>query len=209
MTTDTHKKMEFELSQGDGVTLKKNSLDTLISRELEGTGLKFTTVEERIVQPDGTVKIKQHRQFDGVVEGYEAVYKFLAGNPCWFMGCEQLRSELDTALENAKASGCSECEARSIKRRFIPKIKAAIDAHVAAGGSNPKTIQAKPHIKINRVTKSTTSSTETINTGTVEVSGSGGESLKGTGTLQQLLRRAANGIKKIFGVSKTKGESSK
>lgn len=201
--------MEFELSQGNGVTLKKDSVDAIISRELEGTGLKFKTIEERVVQPDGTVKIKHHRQFEGVVEGYEAVYKFLAGNPCWFMGCEQLRKEMDTALENAKAAGCSECEARSIRRKFIPKIKAAIDAHIAAGGSNPKTIQAKPHVKINRVTKSATTSTETINTGTVEVPGSGGKGTKGTGTFQQLLRRASDGIKKIFGAGKTKGESSK
>ena len=209
MTETKTTKIEFELSPEVGLIQKKSSINEIITQELEGTGLKFSTIEEKVEQPDGTVKIQYRRQFEGVVEGYEAVYKFLAGNPCWFMGCEQLRNEMDTALENAKASGCSECEARSIKRRFIPKIKAAIDAHVAAGGSNPKTIQAKPYIKINRVTKSTTSNTETLNTGIVEVSGSGGKSIKGTGAFQQLLRRASNGIKKIFGISKTKGENSK
>ena len=201
--------MEFELSPDVGLIQKKSSFNEIITQELEGTGLKFSTIEERIEQPDGTVKIQHRRQFEGVVEGYEAVYKFLSGNPCWFLGCEQLREELNTAIANAKASGCSECEARSIKRRFIPKIKAAIDAHIAAGGENPKTIKPKPIIKINRNVKSPTAGKKNSDTRIVEVSGSGDTCLEGTEPFKELLRRTTDCIKKIFRTRKTKGESRK
>lgn len=209
MTDTKTTKMEFELSPDIGLIQKKSSFNEIITQELEGTGLKFSTIEEKVEQPDGTVKIRYRRQFEGVVEGYEAVYKFLAGNPCWFLGCEQLREELNTAITNAKASGCSECEARSIKRRFIPKIKAAIDAHVAAGGENPKTIKPRPIIKINRDVKSPTAGKKNSDTRIVEVPGSGSTSIKRTGAIEKLLRRTANCIKKIFRTSKTKGESRK
>lgn len=209
MTDTKTTKMEFELSPDVGLIQKKSSFNEIITQELEGTGLKFSTIEERIEQPDGTIKIQHRRQFEGVVEGYEAVYKFLAGNPCWFLGCEQLREELNTAIANAKASGCSECEARSIKRRFIPKIKAAIDAHVAAGGENPKTIKPKPIIKINRNVKSPAADKEISDTRVVEVPGSGDTCLEGTAAFQELLRRTADCIKKIFRTRKTKGESRK
>lgn len=208
--TDTKKtELEFEISPGVGLIQKKSSFDEIVTQELEGTGLKFSTIEERIEQPDGTIKIQRRRKFEGVVEGYEAVYKFLAGNPCWFLGCEQLREELNIAMANARASGCSECEARSIKRRFIPKIKAAIDAHVASGGENPKTIKPRPIIKINRDVKSPTAGEKNSDTRIVEVPGSGSASIERTGALSKLLRRTTDCIKKIFRTRKTKGESRK
>lgn len=209
MTATKKTELEFEISPDVGLIQKKSSFDEIVTQELEGTGLKFSIIEERIEQPDGTIKIQRRRQLEGVVEGYEAVYKFLAGNPCWFLGCEQLREELNTAMANAKASGCSECEARSIKRRFIPKIKAAIDAHVAAGGENPKTIKPRPIIKINRDVKSPASGEKNSDTRIVEVPGSGSASIERTGALEKLLRRTTDCIKKIFRTRKTKGESRK
>ena len=142
-------------------------------------------------------------------EGYDTVHKFFATKECWFPGCDELRKQYDAAVSALGDASCVPCKKGAITRQFVPKVKAALDAHLAAGGTHPDTLKYKISAPITYASKSATTDKDNENTGTVEVSGSGSKGVEGIGTFQKLLRRATSGIKKVFGAGKTKRKGSK
>lgn len=95
---------------------------------------------------------------------------------CWFNGCEQLREEYKNELAKAGTTDapCTGCQKGAIMRLFEKRVRAAIQ--------NSK----------NHATNSRTS----------EIPRPNAESNEGTGKSTSMLRRATEGIKKIFNLSK-------
>lgn len=94
--------------------------------------------------------------------------------PCWFNGCEELRKEYKAELDKANPTGCTDCQKGAIMRLFEDRIRLAIKNSKHAQQTTP------------RIT---------------EVSRPDEPSNEGTGESTSLLRRASEGLKKVFGLS--------
>lgn len=208
-TTTETKEVTSDLVPGVGAIPPRKSIHEIIQREVGDLGIIVNTTTKEVVKEDGTVETVIHNEFVGFKEGYDTVHKFFATTECWFPGCDELRKQYDAAVSALGDASCVPCKKGAITRQFVPKVKAALDAHRAAGGSHPNNVKYKTSAPIIYVPESSTADKDNKNTGTVEVSGSGSKGVKGIGTFQKLLRRTANGIKKVFRAGKTKGEGSK
>lgn len=209
-TTETEtKEVTPDPVPGVGSISRHKSIHEIIQREVGDLGIIVNTTTKEVVKDDGTVETVTHNEFVGFKEGYATVHKFFATTECWFPGCDELRKQYNAAVSALGDESCVPCKKGAITRQFVPKVKAALDAHLATGGTHPDTIKYKILAPTIYASESATTDKDNKNTGTVEVPGPRGKGIKGTGTFQQLLRRASNGIKKIFRAGKTKGENSK
>lgn len=208
MTAPT--KVEYDLHPGLGI-VPVRTMETLQEKLYNEIGVQHEIRITKEKTSDGREIEKKTTVITGVDESFKPVYAFFAGSPCWFLGCEQLRSEFNAAIEASGGSKCQGCARGAIIREFTPRVKAAMDAHLASGGAPYKAQKPKPIIIIGDGKSSTisTAQSQNENTRTVEVSGSGSKSPERTGTFKQLLRRTTDGIKKIFGTSQTERKGSK
>lgn len=201
------KEVTLDLVPGVGAIPRRKSIHEIIQREVGDLGIIVNTTTKEVVKEDGTVETVTHNEFVGFKEGYDTVHRFFATTECWFPGCAELRKQYDAAVNALGDESCVPCKKGAITRQFVPKVKAALDAHIAAGGTHPNAVKYKISTPTIYASESTTADKDNKNTGTSEVSGSGSKGVKGIGTFQKLLRRAASGIKKVFGVNKTTRES--
>lgn len=179
--------------------------DRIHRQILQDMGAEFDVQDTEVTQPDGTVTKQRTYILKSVSPVAKAVNRFFAGGETWFTGAEELQQEFKKALAAIGGEDCESCERGKLIRAFHPRVKAAIEAALRAGETDPH--DATLSATSGNDTQSEISNAKKFATRFKQVPGPGGESAKGTSNGKKLLRRAFDGIKKIFGAGKTTGES--
>lgn len=208
----------FEAANNDANQAISPLINTLHAR-----GYKTEIVTAEIVKPDGTKEMRQSIKLVHVPSHEKKLAIFFA-NPdaeCDFPGCEELQRQFKDAVNAIGGAQCTPCERGKIIRRMSPIVLKAMGLRrdpdkqmiesTVLNVLRPTEKNVGKVIGLDKIPDQGVQSSEnnvTIpqekpaaqNSGPVEVSGSGSESNGGASNSPSLLRRAAKGIAKIFGI---------